>query len=95
MIPRLKKLMNKKYAMSYVDYEDGVYKLIQQPYSIEQLEMVLGEENQKVEKMQLGLKEPKEKKTKEKSKSDTTETTEYDEEGNKKYKYREEMRIGE
>jgi|UniRef100_A0A6C0CY08 hypothetical protein len=94
MIPRLKKLMNLKYAKSYVDYEDdGTYKLVQLPYSVEQLEFVLGD--QKVEKMQLGLKEPKEKKTKEKSKSDTTETTEYDEEGNKKYKYKEEMRIGE
>ena len=94
MIPRLKKLMNGKYAKSYIDYEDdGTYKLVQLPNSIEELEFVLGD--QVVEKMQLGLKETKEKKTKEKSKSDTTETTEYDEEGNKKYKYKEEMRIGE
>jgi hypothetical protein len=94
MIPRLKKLMNIKYAKCYVDYEDdGTYKLVQLQNSIEQLEFVLGD--QVVEKMQLGLKETKEKKTKEKSKSDTTETTEYDEEGNKKYKYKEEMRIGE
>jgi hypothetical protein len=65
MIPRLKKLMNIKYAKSYVDYEDdGTYKLVQLPYSIEQLEFVLGD--QTVEKMQLGLKEPKEKKEKQK-----------------------------
>jgi hypothetical protein len=65
MIPRLKKLMNGKYAKSYVDYEDdGTYKLVQLPYSIEQLEFVLGD--QTVEKMQLGLKEPKEKKEKQK-----------------------------
>jgi len=94
MIPRLKKLMNGKYAKSYVDYEDdGTYKLVQLPYSIEQLEFVLGD--QTVEKMQLGLKEPKEKKTKEKTSSKESDTTEYDEEGNKKYKYKEEMRIGE
>jgi len=56
MIPRLKKLMNGKYAKSYVDYEDdGTYKLVQLPYSIEELEFVLGD--QVVEKMQLGLKE--------------------------------------
>ena len=65
MTPRLKKLMNLKYATSYVDYEDdGTYKLVQLPYSIEQLEFVLGD--QTVEKMQLGLKEPKEKKEKQK-----------------------------
>ena len=65
MTPRLKNLMNLKYATSYVDYEDdGTYKLVQLPYSIEQLEFVLGD--QTVEKMQLGLKEPKEKKKKEK-----------------------------
>lgn len=65
MIPRLKKLVNIKYAKSYVDYEDdGTYKLVQSKYSIEQLEFVLGD--QVVEKMQLGLKEPKEKKKKEK-----------------------------
>jgi len=94
MIPRLKKLMNLKYATSYVDYEDdGTYKLVQLPYSIQQLEFVLGD--QKVEKMQLGLKEPKEKKEKQKTPSKESDTTEYDEEGNKKYKYREEMRIGE
>ena len=65
MTPRLKNLMNLLYATSYVDYEDdGTYKLVQLPYSIEQLEFVLGD--QTVEKMQLGLKEPKEKKKKEK-----------------------------
>lgn len=65
MIPRLKKLMNLKYANSYVDYEDdGTYKLVQLQYNTEQLEFVLGD--QVVEKMQLGLKEPKEKKKKEK-----------------------------
>jgi hypothetical protein len=65
MTPRLKKLMNIKYAKSYVDYEDdGTYKLIQLQYSVEQLDFVLGD--QVVEKMQLGLKEPKEKKKKEK-----------------------------
>jgi len=101
MIPRLKKLMNKKYAMSYVDYEDGVYKLIQQPYNNEQLEMVLGEENQKVEKMQLGLKKEKNKKekkgskkTKEPTKNEEESEEELDEEGNKKYNYKEEERIG-
>jgi hypothetical protein len=94
MIPRLKKLMNLKYAKSYVDYEDdGTYKLVQLPYSIEQLEFVLGD--QTVEKMQLGLKEPKEKKEKQKNKqSDESETSEYDEEGNKKYKYKEVLNIG-
>ena len=65
MTPRLKKLMNIKYAKSYVDYEDdGTYKLIQLQYSIEQLDFVLGD--QVVEKMQLGLKEPKEKDNKKK-----------------------------
>ena len=65
MIPRLRKLINGKYTKSYVDYEDdGTYKLVQLPYSIEELEFVLGD--QTVEKMQLGLKEPKEKKTREK-----------------------------
>ncbi len=94
MIPRLKKLMNGKYAKSYVDYEDdGTYKLVQLPYSIEELEFVLGD--QTVEKMQLGLKEPKDKKEKQKTSSKESDTTEYDEEGNKKYKYKEEMRIGE
>ncbi len=94
MTPRLKKLMNLKYATSYVDYEDdGTYKLVQLPYSIEQLEFVLGD--QTVEKMQLGLKEQKEKKEKQKTPSKESDTTEYDEEGNKKYKYKEEMRIGE
>jgi hypothetical protein len=64
MTPRLKNLMNIKYAKSYVDYEDdGTYKLIQLQYSVEQLDFVLGD--QVVEKMQLGLKEPKEKKKKE------------------------------
>ena len=67
MIPRLKKIMNGKYAKSYVDYEDdGTYKLVQLQYSIEQLEFVLGEDSQRVEKMQLGLNEPKEKKKKDK-----------------------------
>jgi hypothetical protein len=71
MIPRLKKLVNIKYAKSYVDYEDGgTYKLVQSKYSIEQLEFVLGD--QVVEKMQLGLKEPKEKKKKEKESDDET-----------------------
>jgi hypothetical protein len=71
MIPRLKKLVNIKYAKSYVDYEDdGTYKLVQSKYSIEQLEFVLGD--QLVEKMQLGLKEPKEKKKKEKESDDET-----------------------
>jgi len=55
MVPRLKKLMNIKYAKSYVDYEDdGIYKLVQLQNSIEQLEFVLGD--QFVEKMQLGVK---------------------------------------
>jgi hypothetical protein len=67
MIPRLQKLINIKYAKSYVDYEDdGTYKLLQLQYSIEQLEFVLGD--QTVEKMQLGLKEPKDKKEKQKLK---------------------------
>ena len=95
MIPRLKKLMNLKYAKSYVDYEDdGTYKLVQLPYSIDQLEFVLGEDNQVVEKMQLGLKELKEKKEKQKKQSDESDTSEYDEEGNKKYKYKEVLNIG-
>jgi hypothetical protein len=93
MTPRLKKLMNLKYTSSYVDYEDdGTYKLVQLPYSIEQLEFVLGD--QTVEKMQLGLKEPKEKKEKQKTPSKESDTTEYDEEGNKKYKYKEVLNIG-
>lgn len=93
MTPRLKNLMNLKYATSYVDYEDdGTYKLVQLPYSIEQLEFVLGD--QTVEKMQLGLKEPKEKKEKQKTPSKESDTTEYDEEGNKKYKYKEVLNIG-
>ena len=81
MIPRLKKLMNGKYAKSYVDYEDdGTYKLVQLKSSIEQLEFVLGEDNQVVEKMQLGLMEPKDKKKKEKK-----ENQEYDNEYEEQY----------
>jgi hypothetical protein len=92
MTPRLKKLMRLKYSNSYVDYEDGYYKLIQLPYSIADIEFVLGEDNQGVEKMQLGLKESKAKK--EKQKSEESQESEYDEEGNKIYKYKEETRIG-
>ena len=86
MIPRLKKLMNIKYAKSFVDYEDdGTYKLNQLQYSIEQLEFVLGD--QTVEKMQLGLKEPKEKNKKEKQ--IVVQENMYEKEG-----YEEERRIG-
>ena len=86
MIPRLKKLMNIKYAKSFVDYEDdGTYKLNQLQYSIEQLEFVLGD--QTVEKMQLGLKEPKEKSKKEKQ--IVVQENMYEKEG-----YEEERRIG-
>lgn len=88
MTPRLKKLMSLKYSTSYVDYDDRYYKLIQLPYSIEDIEFVLGEDNQGVEKMQLGLKEPKTKKGKQ------SEESEYDEEGNKIDKYKEDLKIG-
>lgn len=77
MIPRLKKLMSIKYANSYVDYEDdGTYKLVQIPYSIEKLEFVLGD--QQVEKMQLGVKETKEKENKKKEKRETVQQPDYE-----------------
>lgn len=79
MIPRLKKLMSIKYDKSYVDYEDdGTYKLVQLPYSIEKLEFVLGD--QQVEKMQLGVKETKEKENKKKEKRVSVQQEEYEDE---------------
>lgn len=79
MTPRLKKLMATKYAKSYVDYmDDGTYKLVQLPYSIEKLEFVLGD--QQVEKMQLGVKETKEKEKKKKEKRTSVQEQEYEEE---------------
>lgn len=53
MIPRLNEIMKDKYATSYVEHEDNINILFQQPISFENLEYTLGK-NVGVTKMKLG-----------------------------------------
>jgi hypothetical protein len=57
MTPLLKEIVKKKYAVSSVEYDDadGVYKLIQKPISIENLETDLAEKEQGVVSLQMGV----------------------------------------
>ena len=57
MTPLLKEIMKKKYVISAVEYDDSdnVYKLIQRPISVENLESDLAEKEQGVISLQMGL----------------------------------------
>ena len=57
MTPLLKDVMKKKYVISSVEYDenDGVYKLIQMPISVEDLESDLAEKEQGVVSLQMGV----------------------------------------
>jgi hypothetical protein len=56
MTPLLKEIMKKKYVVSSVEYDEseGVYKLIQKPISIENLESDLAENEQGVVSLRMG-----------------------------------------
>jgi hypothetical protein len=56
MTPLLKEIMKKKYVVSSVEYDEseGVYKLIQTPISIENLESDLAENEQGVVSLRMG-----------------------------------------
>lgn len=59
MIPRLKELMDYKYAYSNVEYFDDKFHLIQKKYTIEEVEIDLGTVEQSVIMMRTGMKQEK------------------------------------
>jgi hypothetical protein len=59
LIPRLKELMEYKYAYSNVEYVDDKYHLIQKKYTIENLEYDISKVERRVVMMRMGMKQSK------------------------------------
>ena len=59
MIPRLKELMDYKYAYSNVEYIDDKFHLVQKKYTIENLEYDISKVERRVVMMRTGMKQEK------------------------------------